>query len=289
MLNFILNLHCVYSIVSNIVAQFKWISSYRHSIRWEGSSAVVLLAPSLNPQKMDKISIVFIVLRNYSSKRQNEFLNYLHSKTRTSNLVWNYSTGKNFHYTFIYTLGGLTSLENCSVNWDTGQLKWCYYFDKNWMSELNGILRGYALITFAALLLNTWHTQLKERNYLWFTLVYSFRGFSPQSLAPLALGLWWGKYRGSWSMWNRMLFTSWQTRSREGEGTWEQVQLQDIPPSCLLVPRFHLLKFLGSPKIAPPAGDQVFNTAYGRHFIFKLWQTDYSQRTCFTLKTLSDS
>jgi hypothetical protein len=43
-----------------------------------------------------------------------------------------------------------------------------------------------------------------------------------------------------------------------------------IPSDLLLLGRSHLPKFSQTPKVAPPAGDQAFNTrTYGGHFTFK--------------------
>lgn len=106
--------------------------------------------------------------------------------------------------------------------------------------------------------------------------------FSPQSLAPLILGLWEIENRVSRSMWQRLL-TSWWTWSTEGGRErlvtrWNLLKctLGDL----LLAARPYLLKVPSPPKITPPVEDQAFSTqVFKGRFISKPF-AQHTDRVC---------
>jgi hypothetical protein len=100
---------------------------------------------------------------------------------------------------------------------------------------------------------------LKEERFI---LALGGRIFSLWPLGLLFVVLWWG--RRSWPVMvggcsGEDLLSSWEKeREREREWLGQDITYKVIPP--LLKTRLHLLMFPPPPKIASPAGNQVFHT-----------------------------
>jgi hypothetical protein len=96
-----------------------------------------------------------------------------------------------------------------------------------------------------------------------FISALGFGGLGPLSFGSVFLCLWVRHYHhGGKRMFQRMVFTTWQTGSRERqEGARARYTLQRHTPSDPLPPvRPQLPKLPAPPKIVAPAVDQVLNT-----------------------------